>query len=1049
MRVATTAHGLGALAALHRLVASAKADDPLAPVTVVVAANVVGLATRRALASGDLGPIVGAAPGLAGVTFVTAYRLAELLGADAMAATGRRPVSTPVIAAAVRRSLRRSPGWFAGVAEHPTTERRLVEAHRELSDLDDDELAVLARQSRRAAAIVDVHRSVSAILADGFHHEQDLARLAADLVKASPSAGRALGEVVVFAPEDLGASRARLLRAVAVATPTTVVVPLTGHDDADAAARRACRLLGVDHLVGGSPPRTAQPDMEVVSVSDADDEVRQVIRGVLEAAADGVPFDRMAVLYASRNPYLRLLSDHLAAAGIPHNGAAVTTLAESAVGRTLRRLLALPDRDYRREDVMGLAGATPVQWRGRPVPVRSWEKLSRDAGVVRGLADWRRRLAIRAEDLRREIARLRGDPDLDWRAERLERDIGLADQLVAFVEELSTALDRLAATRSWRGRANACRRLLDRLLGDRADWPAHEQEAGARLDLVLDRLGGLDRVEADADLSVFRRTLELELDTGLGRVGSFGNGVLVGPAVMATGLQLDRVWILGMSEGTFPSRTRDDSMLPDRERAAVAALRLRRDRTGDEHRHLRACLAAVAPGGRAILSTPRGDLRQSNERAPSRWLVDLMRERVGSASMVAADVDTLDEPWMRHIASFASGLRSAAFPATRQEMELQTLVAAEETGRHAVIRGLLADNRALDASAMAQQARASDRFTRFDGNVSHLAIDAPGASGRPVSATALETWARCPYQFLLRQVLGVVPLETPERRVRIDAITKGSLVHEILDDFVTERIGRPLPPLAQDRARLHEIADTKFAETDARGLTGEALYWRRERLLISRMLDTWLDVERERARVHDLEPLHTELRFGMAGAPPVPIATVGGARLNLRGAIDRIDRGPDGRLHVMDYKTGSSSKVSEDDPHLKGTRLQLLLYALAAAHELGGDPTAVFSGYWFLRARPDQQVTGYVTTASVAASVLEAVDVIIDGIAEGAFPQHPDPSTRTRWVSCEYCDPDGLGVAEAERRFVRKAQDPALAAYVALARPAMVAAPTLGIGDEA
>lgn len=1048
LRVATTAHGRPALEALHRLVAAAKADDALAPVTVVVPGNMVGLAARRGLASGDLGPIVGDRPGMVGVTFVTAYRLAELLAADAMASAGRRPVSTPVIAAAVRRSLRRSAGWFSAVAEHPTTERRLVEAHRELSDLTNDELGLLERQSRRAEAVVDIHRSVRAILAEDFHHEQDLARLAADLVEATPSMAAQLGEVVVFAPDELGASRAGLLRSIGHAMPTTVVFPLTGQDDADATVRRAARLLGVEQLLPAAPERSAAPDVEVLSVSDADDEVRHVVRGLLAAADDGVPFDRMAVLYASRNPYLRLLDDHLRTAAVPFNGAAVTTLAESAVGRALRRLLALPDRDFRREDVLGLVSATPVQWRSRPVPVRAWDKLSREAGVVRGLSDWPRRLSIHADDLRSEIARIGPDPDAAWRVERLERDIAFAEQLVAFVEDLGTALERLGATSTWRGRANACRRLLDRLLGDRDQWPQTEQEAAARLDLVLDRLGGLDRVEANASLSVFRRTLELELDGGLGRVGSFGNGVLVGPAVMATGLQLDRVWILGMSEGSFPSRTRDDSMLPDRERVVVPSLRLRRERSGDEHRHLLAALASVAEGGRATLLTPRGDLRQSNERAASRWLVDVMKERTGTTSLVAADVDGVDQPWMRHIASFASGLRGAPFPATRQEIELQSLVATADAGRDPAAHHLLGDNPALAASAEAQGARSSADFTRFDGNLGHVQVVAPGANGRPVSATALETWARCPYQFFLRQMLGIAPLDTPEQRVRIDAITKGSLVHDILDDFVAERIGIELPSLTEDRRRLHEIAAAKFDETHARGLTGEALYWRREQLLIGRMLDTWLEVERERARLLDLLPLHTELRFGMGGARPVPVTTAAGRQVNLRGAIDRIDRDGDGRLQVMDYKTGSRSKVSEDDPHAKGTRLQLLLYALAAAHELGGDPGSVFSGYWFLRARPDQQVAGYLTSPAIARSVLEAVDVIVDGISRGSFPQHPDPSTRTQWVSCEYCDPDGLGVAEAERRFLRKAHDPAMEAYIGLARPSLLAAPTLDIGDE-
>ena len=63
------------------------------------------------------------------------YRLAELLAAPVLAAAGRRPVSTPVLAAAMRAELAAEPGLFGPVAEHPATESALVRAYRELRDL--------------------------------------------------------------------------------------------------------------------------------------------------------------------------------------------------------------------------------------------------------------------------------------------------------------------------------------------------------------------------------------------------------------------------------------------------------------------------------------------------------------------------------------------------------------------------------------------------------------------------------------------------------------------------------------------------------------------------------------------------------------------------------------------------------------------------------------------------------------------------------------------------------------------------------------------------
>ena len=49
-----------------------------------------------------------------------------------------------------------------------------------------------------------------------------------------------------------------------------------------------------------------------------------------------------------------------------------------------------------------------------------------------------------------------------------------------------------------------------------------------------------------------------------------------------------------------------------------------------------------------------------------------------------------------------------------------------------------------------------------------------------------------------------------------------------------------------------------------------------------------------------------ELKFGLAGKPVAPLELKGG-EVAVRGAIDRVDRGPDG-LVVIDYKTGSTSR---------------------------------------------------------------------------------------------------------------------------------------------
>src|SRR4051812_10536400 len=115
MQVDWVRYGRVAVDALRMRIAAIKGDEPLAPVTVLVPSNHVGVATRRLLASGALGPVCGTGIGLAAVSFLTPYRMAELLGAPLLASAGRRPVSTPVIAAALRAALADAPGVFGPV----------------------------------------------------------------------------------------------------------------------------------------------------------------------------------------------------------------------------------------------------------------------------------------------------------------------------------------------------------------------------------------------------------------------------------------------------------------------------------------------------------------------------------------------------------------------------------------------------------------------------------------------------------------------------------------------------------------------------------------------------------------------------------------------------------------------------------------------------------------------------------------------------------------------------------------------------------------------
>ncbi len=163
----------------------------------------------------------------------------------------------------------------------------------------------------------------------------------------------------------------------------------------------------------------------------------------------------------------------------------------------------------------------------------------------------------------------------------------------------------------------------------------------------------------------------------------------------------------------------------------------------------------------------------------------------------------------------------------------------------------------------------------------------------------------------------------------------------------------------------------------------------------------------------------------------------------VRGAIDRVDRDRDGSLVVLDYKTGGTrayDRLSEADPHQRGTMLQLYLYAKAARADFPpvdaeGPAAPVRAHYWFTSLKGDFKAKGYELTPDVEAEIESALTLVVEGIEGGVFPARPADDPAFAWVDCWYCTPDGLSDTERRRDWGRKRLDPALSGFLALAEP--------------
>ncbi|HZX01284.1 PD-(D/E)XK nuclease family protein, partial [Kribbella sp.] len=478
-------------------------------------------------------------------------------------------------------------------------------------------------------------------------------------------------------------------------------------------------------------------------------------------------------------------------------------------------------------------------------------------------------------------------------------------------------------------------------------------------------------------------------------------------------------------EDLYPGRVHEDALLPHRVREAAAPeLASFRDRLDEKQRHL---LVAFSAGARVVASFPRGDLRRSSRRLPTRWLLGSLRELTGDHALPATQWDRYDAV-LRTSASYAGSLTTATMPATEQEW--QTRAAAARLWVH---DGVLVRAREL------LRGRASMAFTRFDGDLS-------GVSGLPefaveeriASPTSLESYATCPHAYFVERLLQVEPLEAPEDLLVISPVQIGNLIHNSLDAFVS-RLAGSLPgygePWTEEQRKLLLAIGADLADRfEAEGLTGHPRLWQRERMRILGDLMVLLsDDDRWRAS-RSASVVASELRFGFDGEPPVEIPVPSG-RVLLRGSADKVDLGADGTIYVTDVKTGGFSRYEgiESDPVAGGTKLQLPVYAYAARARLGEPSTPVEASYWFVR-RGGKRIP-VPLTPEVEARYVDTLDVIVSSIAAGHFPPKAPEVPDFLWVQCPYCNPDGLGHSEVRARWDRKRHDPVLERLVRLIDP--------------
>jgi DNA helicase-2/ATP-dependent DNA helicase PcrA len=256
-----------------------------------------------------------------------------------------------------------------------------------------------------------------------------------------------------------------------------------------------------------------------------------------------------------------------------------------------------------------------------------------------------------------------------------------------------------------------------------------------------------------------------------------------------------------------------------------------------------------------------------------------------------------------------------------------------------------------------QQGRSGfdDPESSVNSQVSSVAIELPSH----FSFSQLAAFESCPLQYKFAHLLKIPTLDK-------GSLNFGKTIHAVIEEFITHYKDHPDAPMP-----LEEL----FARYDERW-TGE-----------------WFEDADDRDRHHEagLKAI-TSVHAQTLRDRPTPWLqeapfTLKIGKYVLKGQIDRVDKLPDGRAVIIDYKTGRTK-----DP-TSAMKEQLRIYQLAVADVYGAQTAAM--RFWFVQ---DNEIREVEPDAGTLDKVRERLEKKIIELETSDFAATPDSHT------CRFCD---------------------------------------------
>jgi DNA helicase II / ATP-dependent DNA helicase PcrA len=481
-----------------------------------------------------------------------------------------------------------------------------------------------------------------------------------------------------------------------------------------------------------------------------------------------------------------------------------------------------------------------------------------------------------------------------------------------------------------------------------------------QLNQFMKRIKEFETGSTDKSVREFLNELQVEIEAG--EQGTLPLSDEEDPAMIkimtvhaAKGLEFKYVFVINLIDQRFPSREHGESIkIPD---AMLDEIIPEGDHHLEEERRL--FYVAITRAKKGIYFSWSSDAGGKRERRASRFLIE-------TKLVEDLDISNIDEKAVKPLEEKSPLLRGAAAPRGR-------LVSPKPSGEGGGVLKNPAEEKFIPA--------APERF----------------------SYSQFEAYERCPYQYRFDNILRV-----PKRGNF--QMSFGKTMHSTLQKILQtvkeagEKKQESLftPPLeGGDRGGQKSVDDKNTPPTLPLERGGGISLEECLKIYEESWIDEWYETEANKQKYHKkgkemtkafYEEYHNnwpkvlflEKAFALR-------MKVDGDGITIAGKIDRIDEMPDGKLKIVDYKTGKPKEKLEFNE-----KAQLLIYQQAVKELFRQEVGALC--YRYLN---DNSEIEFLGKEKDFAKLDEKISETIRAIRAGVFP--PTPGQQ-----CKFCDYNGI-----------------------------------------